>query len=325
MDGWFDASGLGRLGRGGQIFGDGPYGILIGTFYSTLDSGDILGDLTTFSVPSAYLGQELQLGLNMSLSDQNSLEGAFRVHVTRFTAAEMTEATVVIGPDSPRPLGTGIMTTDTDQEFLVIGQGAARVITSRPITEGWFDASGLGAMRRAGQIFPDTPYGCLLGTLNGSISAGFNLGDVAAWGAQSADVGDELMVGLNMSASDQLAMEGEIVVHVLRIDHVVVSAVGDAETPDRDAIVAVDSYPNPFNPMTTVRFELSREQRVRVTVVNVAGEVVRSLAHATYSAGQHELAWDGRDDAGRSQASGTYLLRLETAGAAESRKLTLVR
>ncbi len=307
------------------MFSDSPYGILLGTFGSTLEQGDILGELTTFYAQPAYFGLEFKLGLNMSAADQASVQGEFKVNVTKYTAEEATEATVIIRSDSPRPLGTGIVATDLDDKFLVIGQGAAQVFSFRPVTQGWFDPSGLGALRRAGQIFSETPYGSLLGTMTGTLTSGFYLGDVASWNAQPADLGDELMVGLNMSDTDQAAMNGAIVVHVLRISNVVVSAVGDGELPGRDAIVAVDNYPNPFNPMTTVRFELAGEQRVRVSVVNLAGETVRSLSHATYSAGRHELTWDGRDDAGRGLASGTYLLRLETSSGTESRKLALVR
>ena len=105
----------------------------------------------------------------------------------------------------------------------------------------------------------------------------------------------------------------------------VVSAAPGSEVPDRDAIVAVSNYPNPFNPMTTVRFELASQQRVHVSVHDAAGKRVRTLDMGTYNAGQHELTWDGRDEAGRGLASGTYLLRLETRDAVESRKLTLVQ
>jgi len=324
--GWFDPSGLGRLQRSGQVLDDGPYGALLGTFNPTIDNAQVLGDFATFDAQPAHIGNEFKLGLNLSLDDQAGLQGAFKVSVTRFTPEEATEAVVTITADSPRPLGTGIITNDTDDEFLVLGQGVARTFNStRPLTQGWFDASGLGNLRRGGQLFSNMPYGCLLGTLNNQLEAGFYVGDLAAWNAQSVDIGNELKVGLNMSADDQAFLEGEIKAHVLRIAGVVVSSAPGGDVPDRDAIVAVSNYPNPFNPMTTVRFELASQQRVSVSVHNAAGQRVRTLDVGTYTAGQHELTWDGRDDAGRGLASGTYLLRLQTQDSVESHKLTLVQ
>ena len=324
--GWFDPSGLGRYERASQVFADSPYGIVIGTFGASIETGLVFGELATFVAQPAFYGDELKLGLNLSLSDQASLQGAFKVSVTRFAAEEATEAVVTITSDSTQPVGTGIVTNDTDDVFVVLGQGVARTIhSSRPLTQGWFDASGLGRLQRVGQVLDEMPYGSLLGTLNGQLGQGFYLGDFAAWDAQPADVGDELEVGLNMSADDLAFLQGEIKAHVLRIANVVVSSVPGGDVPDRDAIVAVSNYPNPFNPMTTVRFELASQQRVHVSVHDAAGKRVRTLDMGTYTAGQHELTWDGRDDAGRGLASGTYLLRLETRDAVESRKLTLVQ
>jgi hypothetical protein len=120
-------------------------------------------------------------------------------------------------------------------------------------------------------------------------------------------------------------MQGELKVHILQILGDVSSSVDDAGVPVAKAILALDNYPNPFNPMTTVRFELGRPQEVRVSIVNVAGDLVKTLAQRTYGAGKHHLNWDGRDQSGRSQASGTYFLRLDTEEAVQTHKLTLVR
>jgi hypothetical protein len=324
-DGWFDAGGLGRVVRADQPFEDGAFGVLLGTF-TNVSSADILGRMATFNPPSASFGDELKLALNMDPGDQARLEGAIHVHVTRYTASEATEATFIIDANSPLPLATGIEATDTGQLFMVVGQGAARVISSRPFTQGWFDASGLGRLRRVGQPLWDVPYGRLLGEMVGETNNSlFSIGSLATWSTSTFDLGRELRLGLNMSGSDLDALDGQIVAHVLRIDDVVTTAAPGGDVPDRDAIVSVSNYPNPFNPMTTVSFGLASQQRVRVAIYNAAGELVRTLAHGTYGAGEHELTWDGRDDAGRGQASGTYLLRLETEAGAESRKLALVR
>jgi len=83
--------------------------------------------------------------------------------------------------------------------------------------------------------------------------------------------------------------------------------------------------PNPFNPHTTIRFELPRATRVRLRLFDVRGGLVRVLADRAFEAGLHELPWDGRDRMGRSAATGTYFYRMEAEGVAEARKLTLLR
>jgi hypothetical protein len=327
-DGWFGAGGLGRLTRASQIFADAPYGLLLGTFGAVINTASPLGALATFDSPSNQYGTELKLGLNLSAQDQADLEGALHVQVTRFTAAEITQTTVVLDASASQPVATGLIADAVGQRFLVVGQGAARrsVLASRPVTAGWFGAGGLGRYASATQPLADAPYGQLLGMMFGQSSNDlFSVGEFAAWSVSSFDLGRELLLGLNLSEESLADLEGQILAHVLRIDDVVVSAAPGTEVPDRDAILAVSNYPNPFNPTTTVRFALASEQQVRVAVLDVAGALVRILAEGAHGPGQHELTWDGRDRAGRPLASGTYLLRLQTPGASESRKLTLVR
>jgi hypothetical protein len=84
--------------------------------------------------------------------------------------------------------------------------------------------------------------------------------------------------------------------------------------------------PNPFNPRTTLAFELeSAEARVRLAIYDVSGRRLRTLLEGAMPAGRSEIVWDGRDEAGNDLASGTYLYRLETAGESQTRKLSLLR
>jgi hypothetical protein len=85
------------------------------------------------------------------------------------------------------------------------------------------------------------------------------------------------------------------------------------------------NIPNPFNPLTEVVFDLARSGTVRLTVHDVRGRLVRVLRDGSLPAGRHTESWDGRDAAGREVASGTYLLRLETADTRDERKLARVR
>jgi hypothetical protein len=85
------------------------------------------------------------------------------------------------------------------------------------------------------------------------------------------------------------------------------------------------SQPNPFNPMTRIRFDLPAAGQVRLSVYDLAGRLVRVLVEGEIPAGSHEAVWDGRDSTGRSAPSGSYLARLVAGGKVEGVRLSLVR
>ena len=85
-------------------------------------------------------------------------------------------------------------------------------------------------------------------------------------------------------------------------------------------------HPNPFNPRTTISFSLPADGAVELDIFDARGRLVRRLIDgAARVAGEHRVAWDGRDDAGRTLPAGVYLVRLRGAGAASTTKLTLAK
>ena len=85
------------------------------------------------------------------------------------------------------------------------------------------------------------------------------------------------------------------------------------------------SYPNPFNSSTVIRYSLATTGHVGLSVYNLAGQQVATLADGVRMAGQYSVNWDGSDDASNPLASGIYLYRLETDTYEEARKLLLLR
>lgn len=83
--------------------------------------------------------------------------------------------------------------------------------------------------------------------------------------------------------------------------------------------------PNPFNPRTRVRFELSRPGFTRLAVYDLGGRRVRSLLARSLAAGEHEVTWNGRDDADAPVASGVYLVRLRGDDFVETQRVTLLK
>ncbi len=72
-------------------------------------------------------------------------------------------------------------------------------------------------------------------------------------------------------------------------------------------------FPNPFAFATTIPFELAAPDRVRLTLHDVSGRLVRSLLDATLPAGRNAVMWDGRDANGRPAPRGVYFLTLATS------------
>lgn len=86
-----------------------------------------------------------------------------------------------------------------------------------------------------------------------------------------------------------------------------------------------DPEPNPFNPSTVLAFELPEAAAVELAIVDAAGRRVRSLAAETFAAGSYSFTWDGRDDRGRTAASGIYFAHLRAGDFRAERRLVLLK
>jgi len=83
--------------------------------------------------------------------------------------------------------------------------------------------------------------------------------------------------------------------------------------------------PNPFNPRTTIRYELAESAPTHVNVLDAAGRHVATLATGVAGPGPVDLVWDGRDDARRGVASGVYFVHLSAGERRDTIRVVLVR
>ncbi len=98
------------------------------------------------------------------------------------------------------------------------------------------------------------------------------------------------------------------------------------EDPQIPVAFRVDqAYPNPFNPMTTIRFALPSAAHTTVMVYDIKGRVVRTLVDGRLDAATHTVQWRGEDDGGRSVAAGIYFYRVASGDHLATGRMALVK
>lgn len=103
-----------------------------------------------------------------------------------------------------------------------------------------------------------------------------------------------------------------------------VDRLGDvAMLPDEFGLA--DNYPNPFNPVTRIRFQLPKAAHVTMKVYNILGQEVRTLVNKDMSAGFHFIRWDGTNSLGKRVSSGVYIYRIQAGDFKMSKKMTLIK
>ena len=90
-------------------------------------------------------------------------------------------------------------------------------------------------------------------------------------------------------------------------------------------IAIKNNYPNPFNPTTTIEFDLPETGMASLTIYNIAGQKVRELLTGYKSAGKHRIVWDGTDENGNAVSAGVYIARLKAGEVVAMGKMVLIR
>lgn len=100
-------------------------------------------------------------------------------------------------------------------------------------------------------------------------------------------------------------------------------------TPDMMDIPAVsfmrDNYPNPFNPLTTLKYGVAVEGRIAIDVYDVRGRLVTSLLNEIVRPGTYTIVWDGTDSGGRRVSSGVYMARFKALDQDQVQRMALVK
>ena len=85
------------------------------------------------------------------------------------------------------------------------------------------------------------------------------------------------------------------------------------------------NYPNPFNPVTTLRYDLPENSYVNVTVYDILGRQVRTLVKTTQEAGFKSVIWDATNDFGKPVSAGVYLYQIQAGEFVQTKKMVLLK
>lgn len=89
--------------------------------------------------------------------------------------------------------------------------------------------------------------------------------------------------------------------------------------------VLYQNIPNPFNPITNIRFNLAESGHTSLEIYNTKGQFVKSLVNSDLPAGEHNFIWNGRDENKKSVASGVYLYTLKAENVFIQKKAVLLK
>jgi len=92
-----------------------------------------------------------------------------------------------------------------------------------------------------------------------------------------------------------------------------------------DKFIIKQNFPNPFNPKTTISFEIPLESLVSLTIYDIQGKVVRKLVHRSRLVGSQNMVWDATNDKGLAVSAGMYFYRLEFNDVVKTMKMLLVK
>ncbi len=84
-------------------------------------------------------------------------------------------------------------------------------------------------------------------------------------------------------------------------------------------------YPNPFNPNTTIRYDLPKDELVTITIYDLLGNVVNYLVNANQSSGYKSIQWNATNDQGQPASAGVYLYSIEVGEFRQTKKMILLK
>ena len=92
-----------------------------------------------------------------------------------------------------------------------------------------------------------------------------------------------------------------------------------------DNFILSDNYPNPFNPVTSISYVLDNNNMVNLSIYDIRGILVKTLADGNQYSGHHIINWNATNEQGRPVSAGTYLYTIQVGNEVKTRKMALVK
>jgi hypothetical protein len=145
-------------------------------------------------------------------------------------------------------------------------------------------------------------------------------------GAYTLAPGDSTFITYAVAyAETEVDLQAAVDAAKTKYDNVLVSAEKRAQNNAPVSFSLAQNFPNPFNPTTTIQFNLDQKADVTLAVYNLQGQLVNTVVSGSLSAGSHNVAWDGKDKEGNDAGSGVYIYRLIAGETSVSKKMIVVR
>ena len=221
--------------------------------------------------------------------------------------------------------GVGVASSSTS--FTVASSGPFRVTYPNVSSVAWTDSS---AQTVTWDVSGTTtaPVSCNSVNILLSIDGGYTWPIVLATGTPN-DGSEPVMVyagGPTNLARVKVEAAGNVFFDISNQNFHILQAVSAVEPVRASSGLTLSANrPNPFNPATTISFQMPRSGEVALRVFDPAGRLVRTLVAGRLEAGSHSAPWDGTDAGGRALGSGVYLYKFSALGETLTGRMTLIR
>ena len=246
-----------------------------------------------------------QIGVALAGHGSSEIDGASLCEhldfiASRFTTNDINPVVVYVPPES-----------GVEQDKLLAARTALNLIGSRGVTAG--------ARQQLMAL--------LLNVASGKIS----LDDVIS---EDGKLVSHAVTHLDRLIDDDEQINDEQAMHIaqrINFGQKIGASVIPHDTPDisysdqPSRFFLGQSYPNPFNPSTSIKFEVAKATEVRLKIFDVAGRLVRTLVDEVRRPGSYTVVWDGSNDRDQRVASGLYFYRFEADQFVRTRKMMLLK
>ena len=276
-----------------------------GTLEITLEYGDVTCDGNITATDATWVLQaftQFRPSVNRYCADVSG-DGAVTAYDAAIVMIKVLNPTIVFPVESGLPPSGEIGRPATT---------VSRSLSLDPAGDGW-------------NLTVDTPEGVVSGGIVLAMPGDCQAEAVGATLSSVNRTGGTVRVGFVRDASSN-----PVLLHIsgASTPSVVSATLNEIPVSATAAPVALDlgaAVPNPFNPTTTIRFDLPEAGQASLIVYNSLGQAICTLAVGQHAAGAYSVVWNGCDDTGRAVASGTYIYRLATDHGSLVQRMLLVR